>query len=195
MKKDYIYEAFHKQPIISIKNKKYCVNTLTDHSPVTESKLLDQIMNEMSESVDYSKADILIGEEDRGGYLCALASYVWKKPFSLTKWNPSGLEGEVSVDFKNTYASGQLYINGLKRFENKKAIIVEDLIDSGGTIIAMIELLRKNNVEVIDVIAVAEKSDYYGVERIQKETGITPKVLVKFNSNGELSEVTSRFNK
>ncbi len=161
---------------------------------MTDSGLLEQITAEMSESADFQKADFLVGEEDRGGYICALMSFVSKKPFTLTKWNPSGLEGEVSVGFQNAYTSGSLYLNGIKKFDGKKAIIVEDIIDTGGTIIAMIELLRSNSVEVVDVIAVAEKADYGGVERIEKKTGIKPKVLISFSSGEKHSKVIKRYN-
>lgn len=193
MNTDYIQETFNNQKIVIVSNKRYCINSLTDHTPITKSELLEQISQEMSKQVDFSKADVLIGEEDRGGYLCALMSYIQKKPFTLTKWNPTGLEGEISIGFRNAYTNGKLFLNGVKDFEGKKAIIVEDIIDTGGTVIAMIELLRNNGIEVIDVIAVAEKTDYGGIERIEKETGIKPKVLVQFSSGKEWSKVIKRF--
>lgn len=191
---DYIRNTFDNQPVVTVSGKKYCVNSLTDHLPITKPELLEQIAIEMSNCVEYKHADFLVGEEDRGGYLTALMAFVWKKPFTLTKWNPSGFEGEISVDFQNAYTNGKLYLNGIKDFGGKKAIIVEDLIDTGGTIIAMIKLLRSNNIEVIDVIAVAEKSDYQGIERIEKETGIKPKVLVRFSSGETHSTIIKRFN-
>lgn len=193
-KQDYIQNTFENQPIVTVSGKRYCINSLTDHLPITKPELLEQVAKEMSDRVDYKHTDLLVGEEDRGGYLAALMSFVWKKPFTLTKWNPSGFEGEISVDFKNAYTDGKLYLNGIKEFPGKKAIIVEDLIDTGGTIIAMIKLLRNNNIQVIDVIAVAEKSDYKGVERIEKETGIKPKVLISFSSGERHSKIIKRFN-
>lgn len=193
MNKDYIQETFNNQKIVIVSNKRYCINSLTDHTPITKPELLEQISHEMSSKVDFSKADVLIGEEDRGGYLCALMSYTQKKPFTLTTWNPIGLEGEISVDFRNAYTNGKIFLNGIKDFAGKKAIIVEDVIDTGGTVIAMIELLRNNGIKVVDVIAVAEKNDYGGMERIEKETGIKPKVLVQFSSGKERSKVIKRY--
>lgn len=193
MNKDYIFEAFDNCPIKAVSGKKYCVNTITDHSPVTPPELLKQIMEEAGKIVNYQEADLLIGEEDRGGYICSLLSIPWMKPFTLTKWNPSGFEGELAVDFKNAYTDGKLYLNGISPL-HKKAIIIEDIIDTGGTIIAMVELLRKAGVEVIDIFAVAEKVDYGGKERIFKETGILPKTLVSFASGDSVSKVLSRNN-
>ncbi len=192
--KDYILQAFDHQPIKMVSGKKYCVNTVTDHSPVTQPELLEQIINEAKEVINYLEADILVGEEDRGGYICSLLSIPLKKPFTLTKWNPSGFEGEIEIDFKNAYTDGKLYLNGINS-THKKAVIVEDIIDTGGTIISMINLLQKAGVEVIDVFAIADKVDYGGKERIYRETGIMPKTLVSFESGESLSKVLSRNNK
>lgn len=193
MDKDYIYEAFHNQEVVMVSDKRYCVNPLLDHIPATEPELLHQVCTEMSETIDFSKADILIGEEDRGGYLCALMSHIEQKPFTLAKWNPVGLEGEVSIGFRNAYTNGTLFLNGIKEFKGKNAILVEDLIDTGGTISAMIKLCKDNDINIIDVVAVAEKTNYEGLKRIENETGIKPKVLVQFYSDEKKSKVLKRF--
>lgn len=191
--KDYIYQTFQNQPLTLAAGKKYCTNSITDHTPVTRPELLKQIITEMTSKIDFLDADFLVGEEDRGGYLCALMSIPWNKPFTLTKWYPGELHGDVMVTFKNSYTTGSLYLNGIKKLKGKKVIIVEDLIDTGGTIIAMVQLLRQNGVEVLDIVAVASKTDYNGLERIEKETGIKPKVLVSFSCNGPRSKVVERY--
>lgn len=191
---DYIKDAFDKRPVQVVSGKKYCINPLTDHVPITEPALLTQIIDEASTIIDYRSADFLIGEEDRGGYICSLFSVPWQKPFTLTKWNPSGFAGELEIDFRNAYTKGSLYLNGITP-ELKKAIIVEDMIDTGGTIIAMVQLLRSAGIEILDIFAVARKEDYSGSERIAAETGLVPKVLVAFTSGEALSEVTWRYQK
>lgn len=192
--KDHILKAFDRQPIKIVSGKKYCVNTITDHSPVTQPELLEQIISEAKQVINYQDTDLLVGEEDRGGYICSLLSIPLRKPFTLTKWNPSGFEGEIEVDFKNAYTDGKLYLNGINP-SHKKAIIVEDIIDTGGTIVAMINLLRKAGIEIVDVFAIADKVDYGGKDRIYKETGIIPKTLVSFESGESFSKVLSRNNK
>lgn len=191
--KDYIYETFHNSPVITISGKKYCINSLTDHVPITRPEFLEQVQQEFSNKVDFSQVDVLVGEEDRGGYLCALTAVSQKKPFTLTKWNPTNMEGETLVKFRNLYTHGNLYLNGVNEMQGKKVVIIEDIIDTGGTVIAMIQLLRKNNIEIVDVIAVAEKADYGGIENIKKETGITPKVLVSFISGDKQAQVINRY--
>ncbi len=188
---DHIRDAFHKRPVKLVAGRRYCVTPLTDHLPATQPELLEQIIAEASALVPYKEADCLVGEEDRGGFICSLLSIPWRKPFTLTKWNPRDLKGELQIDFRNAYTQGNLYLNGIAE-HFKKVIIIEDMIDTGGTVVALVKLLRSAGVEVKDIFAVAEKADYGGVERIKKETGMTPKILVSFKTGDDVSEVIWR---
>ena len=71
---DHIHDAFHNRQIQVVSGKKYCVNPLTDHVPITRPELLSQIIDEASHLINHADADFLIGEEDRGGYICSLFS-------------------------------------------------------------------------------------------------------------------------
>ena len=53
--KDYITETFNNQPIVQVSGKKYCINSITDHLPITQPELLQQIINEMTEKTDYQR--------------------------------------------------------------------------------------------------------------------------------------------
>jgi adenine/guanine phosphoribosyltransferase-like PRPP-binding protein len=187
---DHIRNAFDNRPLKEIEGNKYLVNTLTDHVPATPPEFVQQVTEEFLALTDFSACDKIIGDEERGGYITAITAFLAKKPFALVKWNPAGVEGEVSVDFKSAYAMGALYLNSVQKGD--KIIIVEDFIDTGGTMIAMIKLLQKIGAEIIDVLAVVEKIDYEAHERILKETGISPKVLVSVSVAGVTSRVVHR---
>ena len=183
-----LISAFNNQPLVWVKDRNFLVNPLLDHMPTTTFDLLEDTIKSLSQLTDFSKANKLVGEEDRGGFLVALMAYYHKLSFGMVKWNPNGLNGHISVDFRNAYTEGKMYLSGVEKGD--RIILVEDLVDSGGSIIAMIELLRKCEVEIIDVIVIAEKEEYKGIERIKKETGIDIKHLLKFSSMGKTSKVT-----
>lgn len=183
-----LISAFHDQPVIKLKNTNYIVNPLLDHNPETPFSLMQAAVEELAQLTDYSLADKIVAEEDRGGYLAALVAYHRKKALSMVKWNPLELEGQISVDFRNAYTTGKMYLYGVK--PGDRVILVEDLVDSGGTIIAMINLLRKAQVQLVDVICLAEKEEMQGVARIKRETGIEVKILLRFNCESERSCVT-----
>jgi adenine/guanine phosphoribosyltransferase-like PRPP-binding protein len=130
---------------------------------------------------EFEKADKILGEEDRGGILIPHISTKTGTPFSLAKWYPSELEGEYSADFRNGYAEGSLYVNGIE--EGDKVIIVDDLISTGSTLINLVKVIEDIGAEVIDIVTICEKPQFGGADKVEEETGIKPtvgfEVLVK----------------
>lgn len=185
----YIIEALHNRPLIELNGNKYIVTPLNDHVPATSYELMDDIVKEVIKLTPSShEVSKIVGEEDRGGFIASLIAYKLKLPFSLVKWNPIGIEGEINVKFRNAYTDGNMYLNGVT--QNDNVLLVEDLVDSGGTIISMINLLQKKQINIVDVIAIAEKEELNGVKRIKSETGFDVKHLVKFSTKEKSSKVT-----
>jgi adenine/guanine phosphoribosyltransferase-like PRPP-binding protein len=183
-----VIDAFNNRPLVHVKDRNFLINPLTDHMPTTSFELVDDTIKSLAQLTDYSKASKLIGEEDRGGFLVALMAYHLHLPFGMVKWNPNGFEGQISVEFRNAYTGGTMFLNGCEKGD--KVILVEDMVDSGGSIVAMIELCKKAGVEIVDIVVIAEKEEYKGIERIKRETGRDVKLLLKFSSKGKTSKVT-----
>lgn len=139
------------------------------------------------EAGDYSTANKIVGEEDKGAILVAGASLVTGLPFGMALWYQAGLEGQVSVDFEMEYTSGKLFLIGVEAGD--QVIIVDDMISTGGTMLALIEAVRLAKAEIVDIVCVGEKVDYGGVQRIANETGCRVKTLVKISVAGETSKV------
>lgn len=183
-----IIKSFDDQPVKWVKDRNYVITPLLDHEPETSFKLMNSVVEELSKLSDFSKADKIVGEEDRGGYIAALVAYRNKKSLGMVKWFPLDTGRNICVDFRNAYANGQMYLYGVQAGDN--IILIEDMIDSGGTIIAMIELLKKVGANILDVIVIAEKEEFNGIRRIKETTGIDVKHLIKFNCVGDRSKVT-----
>jgi adenine/guanine phosphoribosyltransferase-like PRPP-binding protein len=136
---------------------------------------------------DFSKATKIAGEEDKGAILVASTALETGPPFGMARWYPSGLEGQVGVDFDMEYASGQLFLNGIE--QGDQVIIVDDMISTGGTMLALIEAVEQADATIIDIICVAEKIEYRGVDWIRNETGYQVKTLLQISVSGERSKV------
>lgn len=94
------------------------------------------------------KVNKIVGEEERGGYIAACVALTVNLPFCLAKQNPCKIPGEAGVKFNMSYDdNATLYFNGL--LEKDRIIILDDIIDSGGTMIAMIKTLKEMNIEII----------------------------------------------
>jgi adenine/guanine phosphoribosyltransferase-like PRPP-binding protein len=93
----------------------------------------------------------------------------------------------MGVDFDMEYASGQLFLNGIE--QGDQVIIVDDMISTGGTMLALIEAVEQADATIIDIICVAEKIEYRGVDWIRNETGYQVKTLLQISVSGERSKV------
>ena len=182
-----VIQNFDDQPLIQIKGYKFLVNSLTEQIPATSAELLQATTAWLVKVGDFERANKIAGEEDKGAILVASASLATGLPFAMARWYPSGLEAEVCVDFEMEYASGKLFLNGIE--SQDKVIIVDDMISTGGTMLAMIHAVQLAKAEIVDIVCVAEKIEYGGVNRILNETGYAVKTLVKISVSGERSKV------
>lgn len=170
---DEVKKSWHNCPTQDTGEYEYIINPLTDQIPACDPVLLEKSCKYLEDMVDFSEADVILGEEDRGGILIPFVARNTETPFSIAKWYPSGLEGEHKAEFKNGYTEGSLYINGVS--EGDKVVIVDDLISTGGTLINLIKSVRAIGAEVLDVVTICEKHNFGGAEKVEEETGLRPK--------------------
>jgi adenine/guanine phosphoribosyltransferase-like PRPP-binding protein len=185
--KELVIEAFDKKPLVPIKGFNFLINPLTEQIPATSSELLQEATKWLISEGDFQAANKIAGEEDKGAILVASTSLMTGLSFGMARWYPSGLEGQVEVDFKMEYTSGKLYLNGVERGD--RVIIVDDMVSSGGTMLALIQAIQIAEAEIVDIICVAEKVDYGGVELIYEKTRYEVKTLVKISVADKLSKV------
>lgn len=185
--KSLVQASFDNMPLLPVGDFKFLINPLTEQIPATTAELLRATTEWLVEVGDFRKATKIAGEEDKGAILVASTALETGLPFGMARWYPSGLEGQVGVDFEMEYASGQLFLNGIE--QGDQVIIVDDMISTGGTMLALIEAVEKAGAAIVDIICVAEKIEYRGVDRIRKETGYQVKTLLQISVSGERSKV------
>lgn len=185
--KNWLNEIFDNKTIIDLKDHRYVINPLTDHEPYTSHKMLKTAVETYKVIWNFNGVTKIIWEEDRGWFLSALLSYETWIPFWLVKWNPVNYVWQFEVDFRNAYTHWKMYLNWASEWD--KVIIVEDLIDTGWTIIWLVELLKKANIEVIDIIALAAKDENKWIDLIFEKTWILPKVWCIFTLIWEKSKI------
>ena len=187
VEKDLLIAAFDNQPLLPFGEFKFLVNPLTEQIPATSAELLRATTKLLVGVGDFASATKIAGEEDKGAILVASTSLESGLPFGMARWYPSGLDGQVGVEFEMEYASGQLFLNGIEKGD--RVIIVDDMVSTGGTMLALIEAVAKAGASIVDIVCVAEKVEYEGVHKIEKETGYKVKSLVQVSVAGERSKV------
>ena len=185
--KSIVRESFNNKPCIPMGKYRFLINPLTEQIPATSAELLSAAGDWLVEAGDYTGATKIAGEEDKGAILVAAVALKTGLPFGMARWYPSGIDGQVSVDFSMEYTKGKLFLNGIEAGD--KVVIVDDMVSTGGTMIALIKAIQQAGAEILDIVCVGEKPAYNGVERIFEETGFRVKTLVKIDVDGELSRV------
>ncbi len=135
-------------------------------------------MGRLARAVAPARPDLLAGVESRGFLLAApLASKLGCGFLMMRK--PGKLPGRtVSLEYDLEYGTDSLHIQEDAIAPGQRVVVVDDLLATGGTLSASIELLRKVGAEVTAAAVIIEILALKGRERI----GVPTTALVTYDS-------------
>jgi len=165
-----------KAPVIKKGEYDYFVHPITDGIPLVEPSILEETAEGISRFGNM-EVDKILCVEAMGIHIATALSIKTRIPFVVVRKRVYGLDGEVPVHQMTGYSQGELYINGLHKGD--RIILIDDVVSTGGTMIAVLNALKQMDVEIVDVMAVIEKGN--GNDIVKRETGFTVKSLVKVN--------------
>lgn len=169
-------KTLKESPIVKKREYNYFVHPVSDGIPAMKPEVLKEIVNIIKEKSDLN-IDKIVCVEAMGIHLATALSLETGIPFVVIRKREYGLPGEVPVFQKTGYSEQNLYINALEKGE--KIILIDDVVSTGGTYIAVIKSLQKMGVEIVDALAVIEKGE--GKEIVESETGYPLMTLVKID--------------
>lgn len=145
------------QPGISFKD----ITTL-----LKDGEALRETIKRIAEHFKDSGIEMIVGVESRGFILGAPLAYEMGLGFTLIR-KPNKLPGEVlSVEYDLEYGTDRLEIHVDSFPAGTKVLIVDDLLATGGTIAAAIELINKLGGEVAGLAFLIELSYLGGREKL-----------------------------
>lgn len=120
-------------------------------------------MQDLVKDLDY---DVVVGPESRGFIFGTPIAYNNRKPFVLIrkKGKLPCETVEKSYDLEYGQATIEMHKDSIK--PGQKVLIVDDLIATGGTTEAMIQLVESLGGEVVGVVVLMELAGLKGRERI-----------------------------
>ncbi len=190
---DQLRDIFDKKDVIIKGGKNFLILPLFNHSEPTSPQILQTAVNAVIDVIDWrshNKITTIVSEEESGGFLAVCVALQRNIPFTLAKQNPFHIPGEISIKFAMSYNSEMtLHLNGVRKGEN--VVLIEDFIDSGGTMIALIQALQIAGATISDIVALGEKVNAGGVKRVKKETGYDVKTIVRVDTSKKKSKVIS----
>jgi adenine phosphoribosyltransferase len=160
-------------PVIKRGEYNYFIHPISDGVPSIDPQLVEEIAEYILKITNIREVDTILTIEAMGIPVAIALSLKTGIPLTIVRKRPYFLEGEVELSQSTGYSKGVLYINGLKRGD--RVIIVDDVISTGGTLLALVKALVNMGVEIEDIISVIGRGDGY---LKLKELGVEPKILV-----------------
>lgn len=173
-----LQETLTKVPIVKKGSYQYVIHPITDGIPSITPELLQELTDEIYQRMKkYGKIDKIVTMEAMGIPLAAALSLKTRLPFTIIRKKSYGLPDEISVEQVTGYSKAHLYINGLK--SGDRIVIVDDVVSTGGTLRAVLTVLKKMGVKVKGTIIAIDKGNT--AKAIAQESGIAIETLVKID--------------
>ena len=123
------------------------------------------------------KFDKIAAIESRGFIFASAISYILDKPLILLRKENKLPADKYSVNFKLEYGTATLEIHKDSINKNEKVLIIDDLIATGGTSKAAIELIELPGGKVSGLIFVINLFDLGGQDELKKKTYFTESLI------------------
>ena len=162
-------------PVLRFGDYEYFVHPITDGIPLGRPEVLDEVLTELVRIGDWGRCDKIVTAESMGFPLAAGLSLRVGKPYVFIRKRRYGLPGEISLRQTTGYSKTDMFINSIVRGD--RIVLVDDVISTGGTLLAIGNALRSLGAEIADVLIVFEKTRERG--RMEKELGMKIKTLLK----------------
>lgn len=133
-----------------IKSPVYCDNRLT----LTAPKVRLDVENGLAQLIreNYPEAEVLMGTSTAGIAHAAITAHLMNLPMGYVR---SGAKDHG----RQNQIEGRLE-------KGQKAVVVEDLISTGGSVIEVVEVLRAAGAEVLGIVSIFTYGMRKGVERL-----------------------------
>lgn len=114
-------------------------------------------LKEMLDGVDF---DVVVGPESRGFVLGAPLAYIFHKPFVLVRKKGKLPREVIRQEYSLEYGTAELEMNKNSVKPGQKAVIVDDLIATGGTVEAACKMIEKMGGTVVKSVFLMELAGF-----------------------------------
>lgn len=128
------------------------------------------------------RVDLLAAVDARGFILGGALAYRLGKPFALVRKKGKLPYKTLSEDYDLEYGTASIEIHADACKAGDRVLIVDDLIATGGTLLAAAKLFRMLHGEVVGVAAIIDLPELGGSQRL-RTTGIEVQALCEFSES------------
>ncbi|WP_292460940.1 hypoxanthine/guanine phosphoribosyltransferase [Methanothermococcus sp.] len=179
-------------PIVRRGTYDYFIHPISDGVPIMEPKLLREVAIRVIKIANMDSTDKIVTAEAMGIPIATAVSLYSDIPYVIMRKRRYLLEGEIPVHQETGYSKGELYLNGVNKGD--KVLIVDDVLSTGGTMVAIIKALEKAGAHIEDIVCAIERGN--GKEMVKEKTGYDVKTLVKIDVvDGKINFIKNKKNK
>jgi len=160
-------------PVFKRGSYNYFIHPITDGVPEIRPELIREVTANIVRIANL-EVDKIVTVEAMGIPIGIALSIICDIPLVIIRKRKYGLPGEIEISQKTGYSRSQLFLNGINKGD--RVIVVDDVISTGGTLLATLESLKVAGAIVKDVVIVVQRGD--GVQRLRSE-GYAIKTMVQ----------------
>jgi len=170
---DSLKASLQQATIVKRGEYSYFQHPLTDGAPAIDPNLLRDICVHIIQTTNLD-VDLILTMEAMGIHIATMLSALTNIPFNIIRKKPCYLPHEVTIDQSTGYGKGKMYLNSIQK--GQKILIIDAVISTGGTLIGVLDALKKIGATVSDIICVIERGN--GKKQVKKHTGFDVKTLI-----------------
>jgi cysteine synthase A len=175
-------EIYEGAPTVVTGTYRTTINELTDQRPALRPEVLAEAVNRLIRLGTFAGATKLLVEEDKGAILAGPVCLATRLPLAVARWYlydlPADERNPVTVaEVSSEYFSGRLYLNGIE--PGDRVVIIDDTVSTGGTLVALIEAVRRAGAEVTEALVVTEKPANGGARAVRTRCGVAVRPVLR----------------
>lgn len=128
------------------------------------------------------EVDVIAAIDARGFIIGGALSYQLHKPFALVRKKGKLPHRTVEESYTLEYGSATIEINADACEPGQRVLLVDDLIATGGTLIASEKMFRKIGAEVVGVAAIIDLPELGGSQKL-RDAGLPVHALCAFSES------------
>lgn len=137
----------------------YDISTL-----ILDNKAFGESLRLMCDSVSESEIDLIAGIDARGFIFASSMAFKLNKGFVMLRKKDKLPGKTLSQEYNLEYGKDTIEIN--VNIKNKRVLLVDDLLATGGTANAAIKLLNKSGAKLISFLCLIELSFLNGKQKL-----------------------------
>ena len=167
MSKTNLEKAYLESKVVMKGDYPYFVNPISDGNPAITKELLDEITDLIVENVDLD-CDVFLAPEAMAIPYGAALTIRTGIPFQIIRKRGYGLPGEITIEQRTGYGGSTMHLNSIEK--GTKAILIDDVISTGGTLVATVKTLREAGIIVDKAVIILNKSE--DISALAEKAGI-----------------------